>query len=183
MSDLDKNDKPLEEEQTKPVKSGGKIRMNFGVVKTVILAVILAGVLAVFGLDIAILAGAEGMTNNSPAIPAVSIVAGLIVGIGCVLLLTNSYYSFKENAFVMMLGIFGDKIRYEDILLVKQDIVTSELYLIVNDVTKGVQDSQIALKINISANKTAAFLKELRAHIPSVTVELFTKPKKKKKQD
>lgn len=160
-----------------------KIRMNFGIVKTVIIVVIIAGVLALLGLDIAILAGAKGMYKASPAIPIVSMIAGIIVGIACVLLLSNSYYKFKEQILVIMLGFFSDKVDYNDIVLIRQDIENGELYLIVNDKTGAAVSTQVALKVNVSAAKTDAFLAEMRKHIPDITVELFTKPKKKKKDN
>ncbi|MCM1306701.1 MAG: hypothetical protein NC037_03755 [Bacteroides sp.] len=158
-----------------------KIRMNFGILKTVIIAVVFAGVLAVVALDIAILAGANGFDINSPAVPAVSMVAALLVGIACALLLLNSYYGFKQEYFAIMLGFFADKVAYGDVIMLKQDIETSELYLIVNDKSKSAVKSQIALKVNVSPAKSAAFLAEMRVHIPDVTVEMFSKPKKKNK--
>ena len=42
-----------------------KIRMNFGVVKTILLAVVALGALAIIGLDIAMLAGANGVYTLS----------------------------------------------------------------------------------------------------------------------
>ena len=158
-----------------------KIRMSFGVVKTVIIAVVMAGVLAVVGLDIAILAGANGLYANSPATPIVSMIAALFIGVICVLLLANSYYKFKDEAFTVMLGFFADRIAYSDVLLLRQNIETKELFAIVND--KGSSQSQVGLRINVSNAKTDEFIKCLREHIPNVTVELFTQPKKKKKDE
>ena len=58
---------------------------------------------------------------------------------------------------------------------------TSELFLIVNDKSKAPVNTQIALRVNIAAVKTDEFLAEVRKHIPNITVEMFTQPKKKKK--
>ena len=158
-----------------------KIRMNFGIVKTIIVALILAGVLAIIGLDIAMLAGAKGILVNSVAIPIVSMIAAVLVGVTCVLLLANSYYRFKEDGFIIMLGIFKDNVAYNDVILLKQDIETSELYIIVKDKSKSPVETQVALKVNVSAKMTDVFLAEMRKHIPDVTFELFSKPKKKDK--
>ena len=155
--------------------------MNFGILKTVIIAVVLAGVLAVVALDIAILAGANGVEVNSPAVPAVSMVAALLVGVACALLLFNSHYKFKQDNFVITLGFFADKVAYSDVIMLKQNIETSELYLIVNDISKSSINTQVALKVNVAPVKTDAFLAEMRKHISDVTVELFSQPKKKKK--
>lgn len=158
-----------------------KIKMNFGTVKTVVCTVILLGVLAVVGLDIAILAGAKGV-EASPAVPAVSMVAAFIVGVACALLLLNSYYKFKEQYLLIMLGFFWDKVSYGDIALVKQDMESGELYLIVNDLDKkGADESektQIALKVNASKRGADAFLSQLRKRVPSIEVDFFEKPKK-----
>ena len=158
-----------------------KIRMNFGILKTVIIAVVFAGVLAVVALDIAILAGANGFEVNSPAVPAVSMVAALLVGVACALLLLNSYYGFKQDKFVIMLGFFADKVAYSDVIMLKQSIETNELFIIVNDIAKSSVSTQVALKVNVAPVKTDAFLAEIRKHIPDVTVEIFSRPKKKKK--
>ena len=160
-----------------------KIRMNFGILKTVIIAVVLAGVLAVVALDIAILAGANGIEVNSLAVPAVSMVAALLVGVACILLLFNSHYKFKQDKFVIMLGFFSDKVAYSDVVTFKQNIETGELFIVVNDLAKSAVRSQIALKVNISTANNDVFLAEMRKHIPDVAVEFFSQPKKKKKDD
>lgn len=160
-----------------------KIKMNFGTVKTVIIAVVFAGILAVLGLDIAMLAGAKGIVINSVAIPIVSLIAALLVGLACALILFNSYYKFKEDGMVIMLGFFFDNVAYGDVYLLKQDIEKNDLFIIVKDKSKSPVDTQVALKVNVSPQKTDAFIAELRKHIPDITVEMFTSPKKKDKGD
>ncbi len=156
-----------------------KFRMGFGIVKTAIIAVVIAGVLAVIGLDIAILAGAKGVYAQSPAIPAVSLVAGVLIGVACFLILFNSFYKFKEQGFIIMVGFFADKIAYDDVLMLKQNIDTNELFAVVKNTSES--NPPVGLKINIPTAKTDEFIKELRNHIPSVTVDLYSQPKKKKK--
>ncbi len=156
-----------------------KIRMTFGVVKSVIIAIVFVGVLAVEALDIALLAGAGALIASSPAIPIVSMIAAGIIGIACLLLLFNSYYKFKENSFIIMLGFFADKVRYEDVVVLRQNIATNELYMIVTE--NNPAKAQIGLKVNIAAGKTDSFITCIREHIPNVTVEIFSEPKKKKK--
>lgn len=158
-----------------------KIRMNFGTIKLVILAAVFAGVLAILGLDIAILAGAKGIIVNSVAIPVVSMIAALLVGVACGLLIFNSFYKFKEQGLMIVLGFFADKVAYDEVVMLKQNMETSELFLIVNDKSKAPVNTQIALRVNIAAVKTDEFLAEVRRHIPNITVEMFTQPKKKKK--
>lgn len=75
-----------------------KIRMNFGVVKTILLAVVTLGALAIVGLDIAMLAGANGVYTDSPAIAIVSLVAATLIALAALLVLFNSAYRFKTIA-------------------------------------------------------------------------------------
>ena len=157
-----------------------KIRMSFGVAKTVIIVIVLAGVLAIAGLDIALLAGAKGLYAASPAIPAVSLVAAALIGAASLLILFNSYYGFKDKGIVIILGFFADKVAYDDFVVIKQNIDTGELFAIVNG--KSPSEPQVGLKINVSVRKTDAFLQELRKHIPNITVDFFSQPKNKNKQ-
>ncbi len=152
--------------------------MSFGALKTIIIAVILLGVLALIGLDIAMLAKAKGVTTFSPALPAVSIVAAILIGVAALLLPFNSRYVFKEGYLLILVGFFADKLAYSDIIKLKQNIATKELILLVNT-TSG---EQTALKVNIPLTKTDAFMSALREHIPNVEVEMFEEPKKKDKK-
>lgn len=156
-----------------------KIRMNFGIVKTLIVADVLAGALAVIGLDIAMLAQASGFYNYSPAVPAVSLAAAVAVGIAAMLILFNSYYKFKQGGLSIVLGFFSDKIAYDNIVLLKQEISSNTLFIVVSGQVNG----DTALKVNISASNTDKFIKGLREYIPNITVELFSKPKKEKDEN
>lgn len=154
-----------------------KIRMHFNALVIVVMAVVFLGVLALIGLDIAMLAGA--LYNTNIAIPIVSLVAALIIGVAVLLLIFNSYYGFKQNHFSIVLGFFADKISYDDVILLKQNIETKEVYAIVKDVKNA--DAQVGLRINVSAAKADAFLAEMRNHIPNISVDIFSAPKKSKK--
>ncbi len=151
-----------------------KFRMNFGVVKTIILAVVIMGALAIVGVDIAMLAD---QTPNI-AIACVSLCAAVIIIVGASLVIFNSYYNFKDDKMVTVLGFFVDKFAYEDIVCLKQNGETKDLYII----TKGLkpEDSDISFHVNISANKTDDFIKALRDKVGDVIVEVFTPEKKDK---
>lgn len=155
--------------------------MNFGVVKTTIIALVIAGVLAVICLDIALLANAGGRYTNSPAIPAVSMVAGILVGVIALLILFNSYYKTRKDGLIIMLGFFGDKIEYDDVIMLRQCIDTNELYIIAKE--KQPSENEVALKINILTKYADKFIVGIREYIPNVTVELFSKPKEKKDKE
>lgn len=86
-----------------------KIRMNFGVVKTILLACVALGALAIIGLDVAMLAGANGVYTDSPAIAIVSLVAATIIAVAALLVIFNSVYRFKDDHFVATLGFSSTK--------------------------------------------------------------------------
>lgn len=155
-----------------------KFRMNFGIVKTVIVAVIILGALAVCALDIAMLAGANGVATSQPAVVWVSIVAAAIIAVAAMLVLFNSYYGFKEDKMVSVLGFFVDKIKYDDVVCIKQNSLTGEIYLIVKGFRE--QDGEVSFKVNIAPQKTDAFIHEMRNHIGEIIVEVFTPEKKNK---
>lgn len=151
-----------------------KFRMNFGVVKTIILAVIIAGALAIMGVDIAMLVR---QTPNI-AIACVSLCAAIIILVGASLVIFNSYYKFKDDKMVTVLGFFVDKFSYDEIVCLKQNGETRELYI----VTKGLkpQDTDISFHVNINVAKADDFIKALRDKIGDVIVEVFTPEKKDK---
>ncbi len=152
--------------------------MNFGIVKTIIVVLVVLGALAVVALDIAMLAGANGVATQQPAVAWVSIVAALVIAVAALLVLFNSYYGFKKDKFVSVLGFFVDKMSYDDIICIKQNSLTGEIYLI----TKGIkaQDGEMSFKVNIAPQKTDDFIHEMRNHIGEVIVEVFTPEKKNK---
>lgn len=152
--------------------------MNFGIVKTVIVTVIILGALAVCALDIAMLAGANGVATSQPAVAWVSIVAAAIIAVAAMLVLLNSYYGFKEDKMVSVLGFFVDKIKYDDVVCIKQNSLTGEIYLIVEGLRE--QDGEVSFKVNIAPQKTDAFIHEMRNHIGEIIVEVFTPEKKNK---
>lgn len=157
-----------------------KIRMFFGAVKTTILALISLGALAIVGLDIAMLAGANGVYTDSPAIAIVSLVAATLIAVASLLVLFNSTYNFKDDHIVATLGFFVDKIKYDEILCVKQNSETREIFLI----TKGLKESDgdVSFRINVATKNVDDFIKRLREHIGDVIVEVFTPEKKDKKK-
>lgn len=152
--------------------------MNFGIVKTVIVTVIILGALAVCALDIAMLAGANGVATSQPAVAWVSIVAAAIIAVAAMLVLFNSYYGFKKDKIVSVLGFFVDKIKYDDVVCIKQNSLTGEIYLIVKGLRE--QDGEVSFKVNIAPQKTDAFIHEMRNHIGEIIVEVFTPEKKNK---
>ncbi len=154
-----------------------KFRMYFGVVKTIVLSIVVLGGLAIVALDVAMLAGVNGI-NTNPAIASVSLCAAVLIVTVALLVLFNSYYGFKQDKFVAVLGFFVDKIPYDDIICVKQNSETREIYLI----TKGVKetDGTVGFKVNIPVAKVDTFIAEISKHVGEVVVDIFTPEHKNK---
>lgn len=158
-----------------------RFRMNFGIVKTVLLGVVVLGALAIVALDIVMLAGTQSLAvkgASDTAIASVSLCAGVIIALGALLVLFNSAYTFKEKHMLAVMGIFVDKIGYDEIVCFKQNSLTKELYLI----TKGIKptDGEISFRLNIAPQNTDSFIAEMRAHKGDIIVDVFTPEKKDK---
>ena len=157
-----------------------KFSMNFGIVKTIILVVITAGALALAGLDIAMLAGAEGVATSMPAIAGVSLAASVIIAFAALIVLLNSFYKFGEDNLVFVLGIFKDTIPYENVTAVKEDSRTKEFYIFAKG--KREQDGEVSLHIVTNPKNEERLLEALRKALPSMIIEVFTSEDKRAKK-
>lgn len=153
-----------------------KIRMYFGAIKTIIISIVLAGTLAIVGLDIAMLVGTNGVKTSSPAIAAVSLAAAVIIAVAAMLILCNSYYRFDEDKLVIMLGFFRDKVGYDKVVAIKQNNVTKEVFVIYESVKE--EEGNQSIRFNLAPQKTDVFLAQMRKYCPFVIVEPFTPEKK-----
>lgn len=149
----------------------------FGVAKTIVVSLICAACVAVVGVDISLLVNKDFMTQ-SPAIAIVSMGAALLIVLFALLLLLNSFYKFKEDKFIACLGFFVDKIDYKDIVGVKRNEQTGDIYLIIKD---GNRPSAMAFRMNLSKAKQEDFLKALESKCEGLKIETFEPIKKKKK--
>ncbi len=157
-----------------------KFRMNFGVVKTIILVIVILGALALAGLDIAMLAGAKGFETAMPAIAGVSLAASVIIAIAALVVMLNSYYKFSDDKLIFVLGIFKDTIPYENVTAVRQDSRTNEFYIFAKG--KRIQDGEVSLHIVTSPKKVEDVLSAIRNAMPSMIIEVFTSEDKRKKK-
>lgn len=155
-----------------------KIKMNFGIVKTVLISAVLVAILGVVGLDIAMLVGVKGIVVQSIAIPILSLVASLAIAVICLLLLLNSYYKFTDKYVNVNLGFMSDRIYYLNIVCLKQNIENGDIYIVADSRNGGKNE---LLKTYISKGKQDDFIKAMREHVPNVQISLFTVPKKDKK--
>lgn len=158
-----------------------KIRMYFGKAKLAVLIIVLLGALAIMGLDIALLSGA--VYSASDATSAVSLAASVIIAVMSLLVMCNSYYKFCDDKFIAVIGFFVDKVSYDSVVAVKQNIATRELFIIVDakqSQKRGGYVEKSAMTLSLTDAKADAFLVELKNHLPSLTVEYFSLPKKQK---
>ncbi|MCQ2409134.1 MAG: hypothetical protein MJ068_01160 [Clostridia bacterium] len=153
-----------------------KFRQFFGTVKTVLISLIAAASVAIIGVDIALLVGKEYITAT-PAVAIVSMVAAVLITVFALLMVLNSFYKFREKDLYSCLAFFVDKIRYEDIIGIKQNSETNDIYLII----RAFKPSQppMAFRMNLKKGREEEFLKLLKEKNPSLAVETF-EPKKKK---
>lgn len=155
-----------------------KVRMNFGIIKTVAIVAVILGAIAIVGLDISMLADREGISVTVPLVAGFSLAAALIIVLIALLALCNSYYKFKDKHYVAMVGFIADKVPYEDIICIKQNVITKEIYVIV-----AVENSAIgskAFKINVAPQNVDVFLVGLREKKTDLVIEFFEPDKKDK---
>ena len=149
-----------------------KLRMYFGIVKTVIIAVVILFALALAGVDIAMLAGAKGIETSMPAIAGVSLGASVLIAVAGALLLLNSFYKFDKDKLVVMLGVFKDVVPYESVTAVRQNGETREVYLFAKG--KKIQDGETVIRFNVDNGKTDDLLEAIRQAMPDLIIEVFT---------
>lgn len=152
-----------------------KIKMNFGIVKTAILALVICACFVIIGIDIALLVGTETFAPSNPVVPSVSIAAATIIVIAAFLMLFNSEYRFENDCLKVRLCVFVDKIKYDEIDLVKQNSLTKDLYVIIAG--EKVQGLNVLLK----GDKVDKFLSALKEKRGDLIVEIYTPEKKNKK--
>ena len=157
-----------------------KFRMNFGIVKTIIIVLVIVGALALMGVDIAMLAGAKGLETSMPAVAGVSLAAAAIIAISALVVLLNSFYKFDKDKLVFVLGVFKDTIPYENITSIKEDIRTKEFYVFAKG--KRVQDGEVSLHIVAQKNKEEGIVSAIREAVPSIAIEVFESEDRRSKK-
>lgn len=158
-----------------------RFRMNFGIVKTILLWIVALGALAIVALDIAMLVGTDSLAvrgASDTAIASVSLCAAVIIALGAFLVLFNSSYTFKDKYMVAVMGVFVDKISYDAMVCFKQNSLTKELYLI----TSGIKptDGEMSFRLNLTPQNVDEFIAQAREHKGDIIVDVFTPEKKDK---
>ncbi len=155
-----------------------KLRMYFGAVKTALISVAGIAGAAIVILDAVMLSGVSPSLSVNTAVAGVSLAAAIIVVIAAILILFNSTYVFSEDAMIVTLGFFADRLEYEKITAIRQNTLTKEIWLSFSDE----HDEEQSVRINVSAAKTEDFLAAMRKYRPFIIAEYFTPDDKKKKK-
>ncbi len=155
------------------MENNARFRMNIGVLKSIVIAIVALGALAIIALDIALLSGAGKLHKASPALGGVSLAAAVVILVIAMLLLFNCNYTFKRDYMLVVLGIFWDKVKYSDIVMIKQNGSSDDIYLIIKS-----DGMETAAKVNIPHAVNDAFICALRQRVPDIEVETFFTDKK-----
>ncbi len=149
-----------------------KFRMNFGTVKNIILWAVAVAAAAIFVLDIVMLCITSSASKFAVAVFAVSLVGSAFLWTQCLVILFNSRYVFTDERLTVVLGVFRDKVAYKDIIVLRQNSKTGDLFMFVNGATP--KDGQISVHINLKGQSVDLFVEELRRHVSELAIEMFT---------
>lgn len=154
-------------------------RMFFGWIKTAMIAIIALAGAAIAVLDAVMLSGATPAfeTTNVP-VAAVSLAAAVLIDVFALLLLFNSRYKLKEDCIFSVMGMFVDRVAYEDVYRISVNAATGEVFVAWR---KGGVGADNVARLNLTEKDAKAILPELERRCGSAVTETFTPPEKKKK--
>ncbi|MEG1529281.1 MAG: hypothetical protein RR405_02910 [Clostridia bacterium] len=156
-----------------------KTRMYFGKLKTSLMAIAAVGALTIIILDIIMLTS-DILRTSTPAVAGASLGAAIIVFVAAILMLFNSFYRFKDDNLLIVFGFFADKLMYENIVGIKENNNTKEIFITYKNDEDG--DGEQFIRLNLMSRSSEKFLEALREKCPFVIIEPFTPPDKKKKK-
>ncbi len=148
--------------------------MNFGLVKTTLLALVSVVCVALIIIDALLIGGVFGRANGK-IVAGVSMAAGFIILGACLLVLFGSYYQLKDHHFVAVLGFFKDKIDYDSVDGIRQNTVTKEVFVGVSD-DKGMT----VISLNLTGVTADKFASDLAGKC-GLLIDYFSPDKTEKK--
>ncbi len=155
-----------------------KQRMNFGWWKSALIICAILLCIAVTILDIVMLADVIVIDARSVPVAGVSLAAALIIIFSGLMLLFNSFYRFDEEEFIIVLGFFCDRLKYDNIEGIKQNSKNGLVTIIYNSVNEA--DGIQSIKLNLNDIQSEKVLSGFRKKCPFVIVETYTPEDKKK---
>ena len=154
-----------------------KIKMQFGAVKTAIVAVVAFISLALIILDALLLAGVFGDTVNVP-VASISLVAGAIILATTLFLLFGSRYVISEDKFRAEFGfLYIVDVPYTAVLNVRENTATKQVFID----AKTLKGAVTTMTLNLTGDIADAVAKEI-ASKSGMLVEYFVEEKSNKKK-
>lgn len=155
-------------------------RMFFGWVKTAMLALIALAGAAIVALDAVMISGAvPAFETSNVTVAAVSMVAAVLIFLFAVLLLTCSFYKLGDDGIFSLMGVFADRVAYNDVSRIAVNAVTSEVFI---SWRKDGAGAETVTRLNLMQKDSKAMLAELERRCAFATIDTFTPPEKKKKK-
>lgn len=153
-----------------------KYRMFFGWGKTALIALVILAGAAIVVMDAVMISGAaERFTTANKTVAAVSLAAGAIVAAAAALLLFNSYYVCRDDELYIMFGFFADKVPYSSVFRIAVNAENKEVFI----AYKGEKNDAVKVRVNLTPDKSAAFLAELEKKCAFAAVDTFIPPSDK----
>jgi hypothetical protein len=125
-----------------------KFKMYFGKVKTALLVAVMLTAIALIVVDALLFAGVFGESVNE-VVTGVSMGAGVVILAGCILTLFVSGYHFEDDHLKCVLAVFVDKIAYDDVVGIRQNVETKEVFLAV----EGKDGNRTVISLNVAPDK------------------------------
>lgn len=154
-----------------------KIKINFGISKLVLLAVV--GVLALGAVivNLLFLIGVGNMVTNVPIAAGISMGFSVLIIAFDLTIFLNSYYKFSETELISNVSFFQDKITYEDITGIKENSQNNALYIIFKFSNKKVADGTSSLRLLVKKEDNQKIVEFLNSKNSSILYETFTSEK------
>lgn len=150
-----------------------KIKMQFGGLKTGIIAAIAGVSLVLIVIDALLLGGVFGEAVNV-VVASISLVAGAIIFVSSLTLLFGSKYVIGEETIKCVFGFFYTvEIAYTSVISVRQNVVSGQVFVSVENQKGGMS----SLTLNLSKDNGEVVAKEI-ATKSKMLVDYYTPDKK-----
>lgn len=144
------------------------------------LALIALAGAAIVALDAVMISGAvPAFETSNVTVAAVSLVAAALIFLFAVLLLTCSFYKLGDDGIFSLMGVFADRVAYNDVSRIAVNAVTSEVFI---SWRKDGAGAETVTRLNLTQKDCKAMLAELERRCAFATIDTFTPPEKKKKK-
>ncbi len=164
-----------------------KIKVNFGKIKTILLIIVAILSLTATIINILFLAGVGILTTNVPVVVGVSLGFSILIFLFAIMIFFTCNYFFKDTFLKISFAFLTDKIEYEAMTDIKEELNTKDLYIVFNvakdksvenDQKKDKEKCSVRLLVDEKHNKE--IIDFLRKKNPQIMYDNFEyEPKKK----